>query len=170
MIRKKLLTKNAILKKLGELEAEDASYNKPEMVFIEQTEEAKWKVTEHIFRGKKRERKAVTFDVSSPDEYLKQNPILDCPIIVDDMALNHEDLLVMFNALVKIASEEELNQLVDLLSAALESENVEALDEFEKQLIKKYQDQLLQMIGFNSVDYSRLNREQLLKLANWEGN
>jgi len=160
---KRVITKSALLKRLEELEKVVPS-NEPFIVFIEQVDEDCFKVTAQISRGKQKVE-IETYDVSSLDEFHKLNPDIKCPVIFDDMEFSDEDETIMFNALVKLVSQSELDVLVDLMVAAIETTENKPLDEYIQKLIKKYHHTIVETVGFNGVDYSRLTIDQLKRLA-----
>lgn len=160
---KRVVTKSALLKRLEELEKVVPS-NEPYIVFIEQVDEDCFKVTTQISKGKQKVE-IETYDVSSLDEFHKLNPDIKCPVYFDDMEFSDEDETIMFNALVKLVSQSELDVLVDLMVKAMETTENKPLDEYLQKLIKKYHHTIVETVGFDGVDYTRLTVDQLKRLA-----
>lgn len=115
MIKK--MSKRSILQKLSELE-KLAPSDKPYLVFIDPLPNGKYEVTEHIgvgvANGRKRLYKSVKVIkkiVNDPQEYLDENPDLDCTVIIDDMFedLDDDDLQEVMHQ----ASTEDLEAIVE---------------------------------------------------------
>ena len=160
---KRVVAKSALLKKLEELE-KIAPSNEPFIVFIEQVDENCFKVTSQV--SKRNQKVEIeTYDVSSLDEFHKLNPGIKCPVYFDDMEFSEEDEVIMFNALVKLVNESELDVLVDLMVKAIKSTDNEPLDDYMQKLIKQYHRSILETVGFDGVDYRRLTIDQLERLA-----
>lgn len=160
---KRVITKSALLKRLQELE-KVVSSNEPFIVFIEQVDEDCFKVTTQVSKGKQKVE-IETYEVSSLDEFYKLNPGINCPVIYDDMEFSDEDETIMFNTLVKLVNQSELDVLVDLMVKTIETAENKPLDDYLQKLIKKYHHTILETVGFNDVDYTRLSIDQLKRLA-----
>ena len=115
MIRK--TSKRSIFQKLAELE-KLAPSDKPYIVFIDPLPDGKYEVTEHIgvgvADGRKKLYKSVKFIkkiVDDPQDYLDQNPDLDCTVIIDDGLedLDDEDL----EEVIEQASTEDLEAIIE---------------------------------------------------------
>ena len=157
-----------ILQRLSEIESA-APGGMPFLVFIDPITDGKYQVTEHITAGKFKKVKYVKNVISNLDQYLDSISEAKCTVIIDDMISDDAEVLDVLQLLQHTISEDEMDQLVDLIVDVMnELKSEDDLKLHVADLIKKYRQSILINLGFDSVDLSGLTINQLKKLMNGE--
>lgn len=140
-------------------------------------EPGKWEVRGNLWNGVPSGKSKWKFDVATcvcdsieecedalnqlSEEYPNNK---DVTIIIDNLDLDGDDEIRMFITLGKLANDAQRTKLVNLLLDAEQTGITEDFSSYVLELIKIYRLQVIESIGYDSIDFSWMTTEQLRRM------